>query len=300
MSLPLVKIYTDGSCSPNPGIGGWGAVLIYGQDGSIHELYGGEPETTNNRMELTGAINALASLAQPYSVTLYTDSQYLQKGITVWLVGWKRVNWRTMDGEPVKNKDLWMMLDQLIHYHTIAWEWIKGHRENQWNHRADELAAQGRCDWSSSSMCFGDGLHLYCGVTWSHVCGSGAWSVILNYKKHYKILYGCKDGTTANELYLLAFINGLNALKKKVHVFVHTQSGYLADGYNFWLRGWIKRGWITRDGASVKNTGYWKEIVKLSDQYDISVVSVDKKAVPCHLFEAKEIAKECRENKVKG
>ncbi len=136
-----VEIYTDGGCQPNPGIGGWGAVLIAGT--ITKDLWGGDPATTNNRMELTAAIQALSALKGPTQVRLHTDSQYVRQGITEWIAGWKRKNWRTSGNEPVKNVDLWQALDAQVGRHQIEWVWIKGHAGNPGNERADELATRG-------------------------------------------------------------------------------------------------------------------------------------------------------------
>jgi ribonuclease HI len=136
-----VSIWTDGACSGNPGPGGWGAVLRYGD----HEktLCGGEALTTNNRMELTAAISALEALSRGCAVALHTDSQYLRGGVTGWINNWKRNGWRTADKKPVKNEDLWRRLDEAATRHEIAWKWVKGHAGDPMNERADELARQG-------------------------------------------------------------------------------------------------------------------------------------------------------------
>lgn len=133
-----VVIYTDGACRGNPGPGGWGALLQAGAH--VKELSGAEPQTTNNRMELTAAIEALAALKRPCSIVLYTDSQYVRKGITEWLGQWKARNWRTADRKPVKNVDLWQALESQIERHRIEWHWVKGHAGVPGNERADELA----------------------------------------------------------------------------------------------------------------------------------------------------------------
>lgn len=137
-TLSTVTIYTDGACRGNPGPGGWGAVLSWGDH--VKELSGAEPATTNNRMELTAAIEALAALKRPCRVELYTDSQYVRKGITEWLTQWKARGWRTADRKPVKNVDLWQALEREIARHTIEWHWVKGHAGVPGNERADRLA----------------------------------------------------------------------------------------------------------------------------------------------------------------
>lgn len=136
-----VTIYTDGACSGNPGPGGWGALLSYGE--RRREICGGEPQTTNNRMEMRAAIEALRSLKRPCEVDLFTDSNYLRQGILDWLPGWKRKNWKTAAGKPVKNQDLWQALDTEAARHQIRWHWVKGHNGDPGNERADALARQG-------------------------------------------------------------------------------------------------------------------------------------------------------------
>jgi ribonuclease HI len=136
-----VEIYTDGACKGNPGIGGWGAWLKY--NGNEKSIFGGEENTTNNRMEMTAVIRALEALKRPSEVKLYTDSSYVQKGMIEWMAGWKSKNWRTANKKPVKNDDLWKQLDTLANLHQIEWIWVKGHAGNDGNERADQLANAG-------------------------------------------------------------------------------------------------------------------------------------------------------------
>jgi len=136
-----VEIYTDGACRGNPGPGGWGALLIYGD--KQKELFGGEAETTNNRMELMAAIEALTNLKRSCDLTLYTDSQYVRKGITEWINNWKKRGWKTAAKKPVKNADLWQRLEQAVEQHNVTWVWVKGHAGNVGNEKADELANRG-------------------------------------------------------------------------------------------------------------------------------------------------------------
>ena len=139
-----MQIHTDGACSGNPGPGGWGAILEY--RGVEKELYGGEPETTNNRMELMAAIEALAALKRAASADLYTDSKYLRDGVTQWIHNWKRNGWKTAAKKPVKNEDLWRLLDETVARHEVSWHWVKGHAGHPENERADALANRGIAD----------------------------------------------------------------------------------------------------------------------------------------------------------
>lgn len=136
-----MEIFTDGACRGNPGPGGWGAILRY--NGQVKELYGGERETTNNRMELMAAIMALESLKRACHVRLTTDSEYVKKGISEWMPAWKQRGWRTANKKPVKNKDLWVRLDSAVRQHAVEWHWVRGHSGHLENERADQLANRG-------------------------------------------------------------------------------------------------------------------------------------------------------------
>ena len=136
-----VELYTDGACSGNPGPGGWGCILRF--KGTEKELCGGEPGTTNNRMEMMAVIQGLSALKRPCAIAVYTDSQYVQKGITEWIWGWKKRDWKTADNKPVKNADLWQQLDAEAKKHKISWHWVKGHAGHPLNEEADLLARQG-------------------------------------------------------------------------------------------------------------------------------------------------------------
>ena len=136
-----MEIYSDGACRGNPGPGGWGAIVRF--NGFEKEIFGGEAATTNNRMELTAVIRALESLEQPSRVRVFTDSQYVQKGISEWIKGWKRKGWKTADKKPVKNEDLWRRLDELNAAHRVEWLWVRGHDGHPENERADALANRG-------------------------------------------------------------------------------------------------------------------------------------------------------------
>ena len=145
-SKKIVEIYTDGACKGNPGVGGWGALLRYGQHEK--ELLGGAAETTNNRMELTAVIEALRALKRSSRVQICTDSQYVKNGMESWIEGWKKNGWQTASKQPVKNADLWRELDALVQQHQVTWTWVKGHAGHPENERADALANQGVAQFS--------------------------------------------------------------------------------------------------------------------------------------------------------
>jgi ribonuclease HI len=144
MPQKTVDIYTDGACSGNPGPGGWAAILRY--NGHEKEIFGGDVDTTNNKMELTAAIMALRQLNRPSNVDLYTDSQYVRKGITEWINGWKKRGWKTASNKPVKNRALWQELEAAAKDHNITWHWVEGHAGHEFNERADDLARQAAVD----------------------------------------------------------------------------------------------------------------------------------------------------------
>ena len=150
MTIQRVAIWTDGACSGNPGPGGWGAILRFGD--REKELCGGEPFTTNNRMELMAAIMALEALTRPCAIDLFTDSQYLRGGVTCWISAWKARGWRTADKKPVKNIDLWQRLEKAEEQHDVHWHWVKGHAGHEMNERADELARKGLASFRTAGV----------------------------------------------------------------------------------------------------------------------------------------------------
>ena len=300
-SIRELVIYTDGACSPNPGPGGWGAVIIK-DDSIISELSGWAQSSTNNRMELTGAVEALKALKKRSRIKLYTDSIYLKNGITDWVNKWQVNNWRTADRKEVKNADLWRQLLIQVDRHEVQWHWVKGHSSDRFNVRADELAVAARKaggekkEDSRTTKLRADHIHLFTGVTYKHAAGVGGWSVILNWRSHVKILGGGCAGMSANQLYLAAVINGLNSLKKELPVDVHTHSGYLYDGATTWLSGWKKRNWRTREGGEVSNKELWLDLDRLMNRYQVSFYLEDKEVPYCFLQEAKELAREFEED----
>jgi ribonuclease HI len=288
--LPKVAIYTDGSSIPNPGPGGWGAVLLFDKQ-SLKELSGSEANTTNNRMELRAAIEALASLDQPHEVDLYTDSKYLRDGITQWLARWEQKNWRTAAKKPVKNKELWQALAKGIKIHRIHWHWVKGHADNRWNERADALAGAAV---HRTKLPNGDkhAVHIYTAAAFSKTANRGGWGVVLRYKDHYRVLCGSVASTTANRMHLMAALRGLSAVKKSLPIHLYTYSGYLKDGATRWVKAWSQRSWLTKEGKPVSHQDLWKNIDSVSRTFHISWHVVAKENSPCEIQEAKALAGE--------
>ncbi len=280
-----LTVYTDGGCKPNPGPGGWGAVILAGKK-VVKELKGGEPDTTNNRMELRAAIEALKALDQGSQVDMVTDSQYLQKGITQWLAGWQRRGWRTTTGEAVKNRDLWQELATELVRHTVRWRWTRGHVGTRWNERADTLA---------SSMIPGAALprvddgavHLFTAAAYSGKSKTGGWGVVLRHREREKTLSGRVADTSANRMHILAAVAGLEQLKRPVTVHVYTVSDYLKDGASQWLSGWKRRGFTTQEGTPVSHADLWRELDALLAQHQVEWHAVGRDDAPPELEEAK-------------
>jgi len=300
MALPEVTIYTDGACSPNPGVGGWAAVLL--KNGRLYrELSGREEATTNNRMELAAALHGLSSLKEPHRVVVITDSTYVKNGICSWMSAWKRRGWLTAARQPVRNRDLWEQLDQVITHHQVSWQWVRGHSRNPWNERADTLAVAARSTRLPEQTGAveptrpgNDTIAVFCGITYAPSRGTGSWAVILLYRQYVKVLGGSGRGDSANQFHLQALIAALSALKKDVPVTAYTTSGYLRDGVHSWLAGWRRRGWVTSQGKEVGNRDLWQRLAGLLDRFSVDIQVVSRKNGYCLLQEAKELAREWR------
>ena len=260
--------------------------------------YGGE--TTNNRMELTAVVEALSALNRSYKVVLVTDSQYVKNGITTWITGWQKNNWQTADKKAVKNVDLWKQLLDQSARHKISWNWVRGHKADRWNNRADELAVAARKKTTQSEQKRArepredseNTIHLYTGVTCKHSTGEGAWCVIFCWRNHTKVIGQKVIGMTANQLYIKAISSALSGITKKYPVTVHSHSGYLVDGATSWLAGWKKRNWKTREGAEVSNKKQWQELASLLEAHTVRFILDDRENPLCHMLEAKEMARE--------
>ncbi len=255
---PRVTIYTDGGADPNPGPGGWGVVLFHDASGRLKELSGGEPQTTNNRMELTAAIRALEALKEPCAVHLYTDSEYLQRGITEWLPDWIARDWKRKRGE-LQNEDLWRRLAALLSEHNITWEWVKGHAGNPYNERADALATREiRAHYADDADVQTGEAEIYLLV--SARDGVGGWAALVRFQGDEQVISGSEVDTTSNRLDLLAAVEALSILPEHVSVCIYSYADYLRHGASRWIAGWRKRGWRKKDGEPVKHADLWQQL----------------------------------------
>jgi ribonuclease HI len=283
ISISQVEIYTDGGCDPNPGPGGWGAVLIAGPH--TKEISGADPATTNNRMELTAAISALSILNAPCIITIYTDSQYLRRGITSWVHSWQKNGWRKANGRPVENQDLWKVLLDKLEGHRIEWRWVKGHRGNPMNERADRLATQARRKLrmpaagprtapKSQRTPAQNGtlpkIEIYArGCALGDPGPGGYGAILVRPNGQSKVVSGAWPLATNNAMELWAVSAALQSLDHRSKVTVYTTSKYVLDGATRWLATWERRGWRRKNGGAVKNKEIWLELSHLMGDHDI-------------------------------
>ncbi len=284
-----MTVYTDGGCRPNPGPGGWGAVLLFPGRDPV-ELSGAEESTTNNRMELTAALEALRSLPSPHRVRLVTDSEYLKRGITEWLDGWRRRGWLTASKKPVKNRDLWQALDAELARHRVTWEWVRGHSGDRYNELADRLATRAM---GAPELPLDDprAVHLFVGVARSDRRDTGAWGAVLRWRDRSRSASGRCPGASANRMHLVSAVEGLGLLRRPSRVHLYTVSSYLKDGATAWIGAWKARGWKTRDGTPVRHADLWRKLESLGRRHRITWHVVDDATAPGELREARRLAR---------
>lgn len=275
-----VTAYTDGSCDPNPGPGGWGAVIRFA-DREI-ELNGNAPQATNNQMEMEAAVAVLAYLQGRYGscqVTLHTDSQYLRRGINEWIAAWAARDWQTKAGEPVKNQALWRRLHELAQVHHVTWQWVKGHAGNPDNEHVDRLAAQARARLASGPSTQAapqpqptpeTSVTLSLGVSCLGSKGPGGWAAVLRTPDGVRVLRGQATGTTSNALYLQAAAAGLRVFDGPTAVSVYAASDYLIQGASRWVASWQRRGWRTQGGSAVKNRADWEALIEAAAPHQVT------------------------------
>ncbi len=266
----IVTIYTDGGADPNPGIGGWAAILRAG--GKEKVLTGSEPSTTNNRMELTAAIAALEALRRPSQVEFHTDSEYLRKGITEWIDDWQKKGWQRK-GKPIPNVDLWQSLASLAKIHQIDWHWVRGHSGNRLNERVDTLARNARLAITPLARVGQDSLRLYVRGTCKGNPGPGAWAAVLEEDGETRQVSGAEASTTNNRMELMAVIGGMSLIPADAEAYIITTSDYVFMGATRWIHGWRRRDWKKRDGQPVSNQDLWLQIEALLEEHTLHWIS---------------------------
>jgi ribonuclease HI len=268
MTKDSVVIYTDGACDPNPGPGGWAAVLCYGRHEKV--ISGSDPQTTNNRMELQAALSALRALKRPCRVRLHTDSEYLRRGISEWLPAWRSRGWRTANRKPVQNQDLWQPLAAETERHEVEWHWVRGHAGDPLNERVDRLAREAiprppAPDENGSD----DAVKLFPRASCLGVQGPGGWAVVVRRGDAVTSLSGSAAETTANEMELQAAIQGLRALPEPSQVHLCTVSKYVHQGITRWVGGWQARGWTTKADQPVRHKELWLALQKAAEKHQV-------------------------------
>jgi ribonuclease HI len=286
-----VIIYTDGGSDPNPGIGGWAAVLQFGEHEKV--LTGNDPQTTNNRMELQAAIGALQALKRPCTIEFHTDSEYLRKGITEWIEKWAANNFRK-GSKAIPNADLWQQLWPLTKQHEIEWHWVRGHAGNPLNERVDQLARQARLEITPEEELAEDVPRLYVRASCKGNPGPGGWGVVLERGAETEQASGSMLETTNNRMEITAVIEGLRLLPPGSTVQLFTTSDYLFQGATRWIHGWRKNKWQKKDGQPVANADLWQELDQLMGQYKIRWLNAKGQDNPA-LTEASLVAARARE-----
>ena len=266
-----VIIYSDGGADPNPGIGGWAAVLFYGDHEKV--LTGNDPKTTNNRMELQAAISALHALRRPCKVEFHTDSQYVRRGITEGVRKWAVAEWKTKNGRPIPNSDLWQELQTLVGRHEINWHWVQGHSGDPSNERVDKLAREARLRITPKVDLEADVPRLYLRVSCKGNPGPGSWAIALESGGEWETLTGTERLTTNNRMELTAAIEGLLLLQPGSQVQLFTTSDYVFQGATQWAVGWQARGWQKKDGQPVANADLWRPLVDIASRYQVEWVN---------------------------
>jgi ribonuclease HI len=327
---PAVIAYTDGGCDPNPGPGGWAAVLVYAEHEVV--LQGNDPQSTNNRMELEAAIAALAYLQGRHGacqVDVHTDSTYLRRGIRRWIKRWVANGWLTRNRLPVKNQALWRALYDLSHTHHVRWHWVKGHAGDPLNERVDRLATQARGRLSAgedldevrerlpppgetppppcrpktvgpppapaealevADLPRDAPVEMSIAVSCRGSNGPGKWVAVLRSGEGRAVLSGREARTTGNLIHLQAATAALRALEAPAEVTVYTTSDYLGRGANEWLPGWQRDGWRTGSGKPVANREQWQALHRAASQHRVTWQVVRGESLPKDLAEARRLA----------
>ena len=280
---PTVTVYTDGGADPNPGIGGWAAILRSDEAGEADQadqaersekvLFGHDPQTTNNRMELTAAIEALRALPPRSQVTLYTDSQYLRRGITEWIDHWAENGWQRRGGKAIANVDLWQKLWPLTRQHEIDWRWVRGHSGDPLNERVDELARRARLAITDDEEIAEDIPRLYARASCRGNPGPGGWGVVIERGDETTQVSGSEPSTTNNRMEIRAAVEALKEIPGGGEAQLITTSDYLYQGATRWIHGWRKREWQKKGGKPVANADLWQALERQMERVRVHWIS---------------------------
>ncbi len=268
VAAPVVEVYTDGSASPNPGPGGWAAVMV--EAGRRRNISGGEAHTTNNRMELQAALEAIKALPRSKTIRMHTDSQYLRLGITEYLADWLRAGWKTRGRQPVANQDLWQSLVKAMAGRKITWLWVRGHTGDLLNEAADQLAQKAGARHRQPRAAVGraeSGCEAYLGASAS--AAHAGWGVVLVCRGATTNASGEVSGATANALVLHAALHALRHSSREAPLTVHASARYLVEGAAHNLERWRANGWRTSTGSAVRNRELWEAIAQLTRKRDV-------------------------------
>ncbi|MEW6579525.1 MAG: ribonuclease HI [Chloroflexota bacterium] len=284
--MPHVTIHTDGGCAPNPGPGGWGALLI-AANGVKCDLSGAELQTTNNRMELTAALEVLRKLKQPCQVTLHTDSEYLKRGITEWLPDWAARGWQRKRNRPIENEDLWRALHAETQRHAITWQWVRGHAGDPHNEHVHRLATAARerlvaRQGSPPGGAPQPAWEIALRVSLPRGARIGGWAARVRDLSGEKqiVLTGRSPVASANQLWLIAARAVLKSLPAGTAVRLHAPDSYLIQGVTRWVAGWQARGWETKDGSAVKHRADWEALAAAADRLSVQWVQEGSEPSP--------------------
>ncbi len=287
-TFPEVVIYTDGACDPNPGPGGWAALLLFGEHRKA--LTGHEASTTNNRMELQAIIAALGALKKPCRVRLHTDSEYVQKGITKYMARRKAKAGTPRTKNSVANRDLWEALDAAMQRHQIEWLWVKGHAGDPLNEEVDRLAV-GMIPRPDLPLDDNEAAHLFTGVSCLGPTGLGGWAAVVRAGETVREITGREENTSANRLHLLAIAHGLEAVPTGTSVHVYRASDYAVQGEQQWMKTWAKHGWRTKNGQPVKHEDVWQAILHAAEQRRVNWHCLKGEMRPAKSHQADELAR---------
>jgi ribonuclease HI len=300
---PKVTIFTDGACSGNPGVGGWAALLLSGDQEQA--LSGGKKQTTNNQMELTAVCEALEALKQPSRITLYTDSQYVKKGITEWIHGWIKKGWVNSKREPVANQDLWQRLLEARKQHEVEFQWVRGHAGNRHNERVDRLAVaeiaklrgktpEAETPSKPAVVIPSDATRVYITTSFDAKTKSAGWGIIIVTPDGVEQYSGGLRNVSEYQAALTAAIDALAKLPVKTSVYIFIDNETVQKGASSWIKGWRSNGWLNSKKEPVAHKDLWQRLDKAMEGVTIQWKPAHIEAGSAQLEQSMTLAKQAR------